>query len=212
MAKLTPEQLAIDRELKRINAQIKAAYTKLGAESRLARQYESIMMPGTKQRDRLVDKQVNIRGVQQPLIQYKNGIPQISRSKAAINAIQTTPLANDIMQLGRMQTVQAAQKAMIRAYEKRTGQEVKTKAEKAAAIAAEMSEYKTAEKTFAETMQKIYAIEERRGIRFKSHDQIKAMSKGYWTSKETLSEMQQLADKILADEKAAVVGDLLEGF
>lgn len=208
---LTPEQQAIDREIKRINAQIKAAYTRLGPGSRLAKQYETILMPGTG-KDRLVDRQVYSNGKQQPMVRWKNGIPQISRSKAAIMTIQKTPVANDVIQLGRMQTVQSAQKAMIKAYEKRSGQKVKTAKDKKAAIESEVSRYINLEGSLATALGKMYAIERKRGIRLKAHDDIKKLSKGYWTSDDNMQDMLRIANEAITNDKAASVGDLLEGF
>ena len=48
--KYTGKELEVKREIDRINRQIRQAFTKLGADSRLAQQYETLLYGGEKKR------------------------------------------------------------------------------------------------------------------------------------------------------------------
>lgn len=212
MAKLTKEQQAIDRELSRINRQIKQAYKTFGKESRLYQQYETLLYTGGKGKG---GKDKTAPAGYQTLVRYnKDGVPQLARSKAAINLVQHGGAANAIMQLGRMQTVQAAKNAMVSAYEKRTGQKVRGAAAKAAAVQSEVSLYNETQGKLSAALAEMYKIERERGVRLKAHEDIKAMSKGRWTSQETLNDMIAAAEQAAAQEDAAIVTqfDALAGY
>lgn len=213
--KLTPEQKAIDRELNRINSQIRQAYKQLGAESRLAKQYE-ILLTGYSETGRNVNKNAPMQqGGEKSMLRYnKAGIPQLSRTAAHIRAIQAGALANSIMQLGRMQTVSQAKKATIAAYEKRTGQKAKTAKEKQAAFEAEKKRYTEMQGALGKALTEMYKIERERGVKFKNHDEIKSLSKGRWTSDKDLEKMIELAQDTVSNEAAAVVSefDVLQGY
>lgn len=210
--KLTKEQQNIDREINRINRQIRQAFTILGKESRLAKQYETILSGYTesgKQTNR--DAPMQHAGM---LRQTKTGIPQLSRSKKTIEMIRTGSIGNTLMQLGRQQTVQEAQKAMVKAYEKRYGQKVKGKAATKAAIQSEVNLYNKTQSRMSSALKEMYRIERERGIKFKNHDDIKKLSKGRWTSQEDLEKMIDLAEKVVQDENAAIIAqhDILAGY
>ncbi len=209
--KLTAEQKAIDRELNRINRQIRQAYKIFGRESRLAQQYETLLYTGGKSRktDSTAPAQYT------DMVRYtKEGVPQLARSAKAIRMIQTGSAANAVMQLGRMQTVQSAQKAMAAAYERRTGQKVKSRADMAAAVQAELNVYQTTQGALGRALTEMYRIERERGIKFKGHEKIAQMSKGRWTSQETLQEMAQIAQETIQNENAEIISqqDRLAGY
>lgn len=210
--KLTKEQQNIDREINRINRQIRQAFTLLGKESRLAKQYETILSgysEGGKQTNR--DAPMQHAGM---LRQTKTGIPQLSRSKKTIEMIRTGSIGNTLIQLGRQQTVHEAQKAMVKAYEKRTGQKVKGKAAAKSAVESEVNLYKKTQSKMSSALMEMYRIEKERGVKFKNHDEIKKLSKGRWTSQEDLDKMISLAEETVQNENAAVIEqhDALAGY
>lgn len=210
--KLTKEQQNIDREINRINRQIRQAFTILGKESRLAKQYETILSgysESGKQTNR--DAPMQYAGM---LRKTKAGIPQLSRSKKTIEMIRTGSIGNTLMQLGRQQTVQEAQKAMVKAYEKRTGQKVKGRAATTAAVESEVNLYNKTQNRMSSALMEMYRIERERGVKFKNHDEIKKLSKGRWTSQEDLEKMIDLAEKAVQDENAAIIEqhDILAGY
>lgn len=203
-SKLTPEQQAIDRELNRINRQIRQAFKKLGRESRLAQQYETILYTKGKggRKDTTAPAQY------QDLVRYdKNGVPQLARSKKAIGLVQHGGAANAIMQLGRMQTVKEAEAAMIKAYEKRTGQTVKGAASKRAAVQEEAQHYQKIGSRLEGALHELYRIEEERGVKFRNHDEIKKLSKGRWTSEEDLQKMVEMAEQTVQAAEGAIESD-----
>ncbi len=208
--KLSPEMAAIDREISRINRQIRQAYKTFGSEGRLAEQYATLL--GTRARGSLRSVAAENTGI---IREGKDGIPQISRSKQALNIYQASkPAQRAIKQLSRMQTVQSAKAAMVKAYEKRTGETVgKSRSAKKAAFEAELEDYKQKQINFNNARLQMYALEKKKGgIRFKAHDEIKMMSKGRWTSAETFKAMQEKIDAVLRGEDERIQTNLLQGY
>lgn len=209
-SKMSPEMAAIDREISRINRQIRQAYKTFGSDGRLSEQYATLL--GTRARGSLRSVAAETAGI---IREGKDGIPQISRSKKALNIYQASkPAQRAIKQLSRMQTVQAAKAAMVKAYEKRTGETVgKSRAANKAAFEAELKDYQQKQVNFNNTRLQMYALEKKKGgIRFKAHDEIKMMSKGRWTSAETLKEMQEKVDAVLRGEDQRIQTNLLAGY
>ena len=198
--KYTGADLETKREIDRINRQIRQAFQKLGKESRLAGQYETILYGGTKKKsETIADVRIYVKGKSESAVRYtKEGIPQIRVTQGTIYDFQNVkPLQRQLKQLGQQQTVASAQKAMIKAYEKRTGQKIKGRSATAAAISEEVERYQTSEAAFRGTLQKLYAIEKERGVRLKAIDDIKAISKGHWTSDKEFESMVRIADEAL---------------
>lgn len=209
------QDMIIKREIDRVNRQIKQAFTKLGSESRLAKQYGTLIMGSEKgvAEDSLLNRYTLDRrtGQQKPLIRLdKNGIPQISTGKSAIAEFRDiTEMQKKLRLLGRQQTVQAAQKAMIKAYEKQSGMTVKTRAEQRAAIASEVERYQTSQTIFNGQLMELYKIRERRGIELKAIQDIQKISKGRWTSDAELKAMEEIAKKAIEEDGgAAADGDV----
>ena len=72
--KLTGKELEIKREIDRINRQIRQAYTKLGKESRLALQYETLLYGGVKKKKETIS---DMRGKGFEGVRYtKEGSPK----------------------------------------------------------------------------------------------------------------------------------------
>lgn len=211
-SKLTKEQQNIDREINRINRQIRQAFTILGKESRLAKQYETILS-GYSEGGKQINKDAPMQ--YDKMLRYTNaGIPQLSRSKKTIEMIRTGSIGNTLIQLGRQQTVQKAQKAMVKAYEKRTGKKVKGKAAAKVAVESEVNLYNKTQNRMSSALMEMYRIERERGVKFKNHDEIKKLSKGRWTSQEDLDKMISLAEEAVQNENAAVIEqhDALAGY
>ena len=183
----------IDNEIKRINRQIAQAAKLFGKESRLYQQYETILSGGLAQA--------------QLTRENKSGVIQLKRTKAALYEFENiTSYQKGIKNLSRMQTVKESQQAMIAAFEQRTGQTVKTKEERKAAISEELSLYNNiTEKLFDKLGQIYQKQDDMGGIKYKGMRDIEKLSKGTWTSTEDLQEMIKIADKILNDENAEIL-------
>lgn len=203
--KYTGKELAVKREIDRINRQIRQAYTKFGAESRLAQQYETLLYGGQRGGETIA----HMRGKGFEGVRYtKEGIPQISASKAAIwEFANISAYEKQLKILGKQQTVQTTQKAMIKSYEKRTGQSVKGRTAMQAALTEEKQRYQESEKAFSGQLAKLYEIEKKRGVRLKAHEDIKALSKGRWTSESDMQKMREILDKAIEDENAEIIRD-----
>ncbi len=201
------QDMIIKREIDRVNRQIKQAFTKLGAESRLAQQYATLLQGSVNKvdPDSLLNRMTLDRrtGETKPLIRLdKNGIPQISTGKSAISEFRdVTEMQKKLKLLGKQQTVQAAQKAMIESYKKRTGQEVKTRAEQRAAVASEVNRYLTTQQIFNNQLLELYKIREKRGgVELKAIEDVRKLSKGRWTSDTELRAMQALVEKAIRED------------
>lgn len=208
------EQWETKREIDRINRQIKQAYTKFGADSRLAKQYQTILQGSEKRilRDSLANQQsLNMRsGLTEPIIRHtKEGIPQISTGKATLNEFtKISSMKSQLKNLGRMQTVQTAQRQMIQAYEQRTGQKVSGRAGKEIAIREELKQYQTDEKVLRDYLAQLYEYERKNGVKLKAVREIKDMSKGRWTSRGELAAMITTAQNAVRTEKKEIVEDV----
>ena len=203
MPKYTGKELQIKREIDRINRQIRQAYKKFGKNSRLYQQYETLLYIGKTPVSSMRGK--NFVGVRYT----KEGIAQISLSKSAIWEFSNlTYYEKQLKMLGRMQTVESAQKAMLRAYETREGVQLKTAKDRKAALEYETARYQLAEKSFQAGIDKLYEIEKKRGVRLKAHEDIKRLSKGRWTSEEDFQKMFEILQKALEDENAEIVKDV----
>lgn len=208
------EQWQTKREIDRINRQIKQAFTKFGADSRLAKQYitilqgsENRMLEGSISKTRAL----NLRtGQSEPIMRYtKDGIPQISTGKATLREFTViSQMQGMLKNLGRMQTVQTAQRQMIQAYEQRTGQKVKGRAGKEIAIRDELKQYQTDEKVLRDYLSQLYEYEKKNGVKLKAVQEIKDMSKGRWTSRGELAAMITTAQNAVRTEKKEIVEDV----
>lgn len=208
------EQWETKREIDRINRQIKQAFTKFGADSRLAKQYQTILQGSESRilRDSLSNQQaLNMRtGQTVPIVRFtKDGIPQISTGKATLNEFtKISSMQVQLKNLGRMQTVQTAQRQMIQAYEQRTGQKVKGRAGKEIAIREELKQYQTDETILRDYLAQLYEYERKNGVKLQAVQEIKDMSKGRWTSQGELSAMIATARNAIRAENKQIVDDV----
>ena len=204
--KYTGKELEVKREIDRINRQIRKAFTTFGADSRLAKQYETLLYGGEKKKNETIS---DIRGKGFTGVRItKEGIPQISASAGAIwDFANITKFEKQLKILGSQQTVQSAQKAMIKAYEMRTGKTVKGRQATQAALQEEKERYETLENTFSGQMAKVYEIQRKRGVRLKAVEDIKALSKGRWTSEKDLQKMVDIAQRVIEEENAEIISD-----
>lgn len=208
------EQWETKREIDRINRQIKQAFTKFGADSRLAKQYQTILQGSESRilRDSLSNQRaLNMRtGQTEPIVRFtKDGIPQISTGKATLNEFtKISSMQAQLKNLGRMQTVQTAQRQMIQAYEQRTGQKVKGRAGKEIAIREELKQYQTDETILRDYLAQLYEYERKNGVKLQAVQEIKDMSKGRWTSQGKLSAMIATARNAIRTEKKQIVEDV----
>ncbi len=207
------EQWNTKREIDRINRQIKQAFMKFGADSRLAKQYSVILNGSDKRitRDSLANQQaLNMRtGQTEPIIRYtKDGIPQISTGKATLSEFsRISSMQAQLKNLGRMQTVQSAQRQMIRAYEERTGTELKTREQKKQAIATELTRYQTSSELLDTYLSQLYEYERKHGVKLQAVKEISDLSRGRWSSQGELAAMIATARNAIRTENKEIIED-----
>lgn len=208
------EQWQTKREIDRINRQIKQAFSKFGADSRLAKQYitilqgsENRMLEGSISKTRALNQRT---GQSEPIMRYTaDGIPQISTGKATLREFSTiSQMQGMLKNLGRMQTVQTAQRQMVAAYEERTGKKVKGRAGKEFAISEELKQYRTDETVLRDYLSQLYEYERKNGVKLKAVQEIKDMSNGRWTSRGELAAMITTAQNAVRAEKKQIVEDV----
>lgn len=209
MAKLTAQQRAIDNMIKRINNKIRS-YASIGTDSRHYQLIESIFDIGGESKDASGRSWSTLSG--EMTLQDKNGTLQLSRSKAALNMYQISDYKRVLQQLDRMESAAKARRTALKAFKARTGQTPKTAKERDEAIRSEVDHYNKIQKRLEKSLGELYKIEKERGIEFKAHEDIKAKSKGRWTISQTLEEMLDLADKVIAGEDQQIVKNVLEGY
>lgn len=208
------EQWNTKREIDRINRQIKQAFTKFGADSRLAKQYETIlqgsedrMLEGSISKARALNQRT---GLSEPIMRYtKDGIPQISTGKATLREFtMISAMKSQLENLGRMQTVQTVERHMIEAYKARHGlDELKGREQKKHAIAEELKRYNTLENDLSKWKNQLYDYQDKFGVSLQAVQELKRLSKGRWTSEETLREMIEIAKHEALAEKKQIVED-----
>lgn len=203
MAKLNETQRLIDAQIRRINRKI-ASIAELGLESRQYQQIQTILENKGQTSWGTLSGEMTLRN--------KEGILQLSRTKAALNMFQIQEYQRVLRQLDRLQSAAKAKKFMIKAFESRTGQKVKTKAEKAAAVSEEVSHYNDIQKRLEKAAGEMYRIEKERGIRFQAHSEMQKKSKGRWTSNKTLEEMLDSVEAVIRGEDQRIVKNALEGW
>lgn len=209
MAKLTKQQTEIDNMIKRINNKIRQ-YATIGTDSRHYQLIESIFDLGGKNKEAQSRSWATLSG--EMTLQSKDGVIQLSRSKAALSMYQISDYKRVLQQLDRMEGAAKARRTALKAFKARTGKTPKTKKERDEAIREEVDHYNSIQKRLEKSLGELYKIEKERGIEFKAHEDIKAKSKGRWTSSQTLEEMLDLADKVIAGEDSQIVKNVLEGY
>ncbi len=209
MTKLTAQQKAIDNMIKRINRKIRS-YASIGTDSRHYQLIESIFDLGGKSKDAQSRSWATMSG--EMTLQTKDGTIQLSRSKSALNMYQISDYQRVLQQLDRMESAAKARRTALKAYKARTGQTPTNAAERDAAIREEVDHYNKIQKRLEKSLGELYKIEKNRGIEFKAHEDIKAKSKGRWTTSQTLEEMLDMADKVISGEDQQIVRNVLEGY
>lgn len=209
MAKLTAQQREIDNMIKRINNKIRS-YATIGTDSRHYQLIESIFDIGGRSKDASGRSWSTLSG--EMTLQTKDGTLQLSRSKAALNMYQISDYKRVLQQLDRMESAAKARRTALKAFKARMGQTPKTAKERDEAIRSEVDHYNKIQKRLEKSLGELYRIEKERGIEFKAHEDIKSKSKGRWTSSQTLEEMLDLADKVIAGEDSQIVKNVLEGY
>ena len=184
---ITAPELIMLRQIERINYQLRQAVKEFGTDSRIYNQYENMLTSTRK--NTLADAGL--------IRETSTGILQLRADKRAIREYMNyTAYEKSVDRLLKMQTVGQVKQAMIDAYSARTKMSVKTRAERKAAFE---SEKRLDNHLFAELDRILYLYyklenEIGNGRELASHDQLRAISTGFWSSHEDLQEMLRIAN------------------
>lgn len=199
---MTAEELLIKREIDRINRQIREAVKAFGEDSRLYKQYLNVIAPK------------GLIGFGMDMVrETKAGVIQLSVSKKAIKEMKDyTAYQKRLQQLGRLQTVQQAKQQYLKSAELRKGRAARSRAEKKEWLEAAIHRTNVLFGKVSELWFQYYELERKAGEKFKSHEEIKALSKGYWTSEEDLEKMIEKLESEIQNERHEAVHNVLEGY
>ena len=214
---LTPEQQAMDKLVQAANRKIMGIAKKLGTESRAYKQMEEILWG------------INARGKQrnpanlgsQGFVRDKNGIVQISRGRRALTYMD---LKQNMAQLRRVMQLPSAteiQKSIVQSwidahtYTNEKGEKVIPKVsakQKKEIVAQALQDDREIAQRLESALNELYAIRDNLGVELKAISEISQKSRGRFTSRETLLEMLDLAEKERAREDHEVQEDEFAGW
>lgn len=199
---MTADELLVKREIDRVNRQIREAVKAFGEESRLYHQYLNTIAPKG-----LIGFGVDM------VRETKEGVIQLSVSKKSIREmLNYSQYQKRLQQLGRLQTVQQAKQQYLRSAEIRKGRKAKSRAEKKEFLESAIQRTNVMFGKVSDLWQQYYELEKKTGEKFKSHEEIKALSKGYWTSEEDLEKMADMLQQEIQQERHEAVKNVLEGY
>ena len=199
---MTADELLVKREIDRVNRQIREAVKAFGQDSRLYHQYVNTIAPRG-----LIGFGVDM------VRETKEGVIQLSVSKKSIREMMNySQYQKRLQQLGRLQTVQQAKQQYLKSAELRKGRKAKTRAEKKEFLESAIKRTNVLFGKVSDLWFQYYELERKAGEKFKSHDEIKALSKGYWTTEEDLEKMIQKLETEINAERHEAVKNVLEGY
>ena len=206
-AKLTPEMQEIDNMIRSINRQLVTAAETFGKNHHLYQRYEAIIS-GYAHENAVKKSHTSLAEGQ--LTRFnKAGVLQLSRSKADLSQYDITAYKRVLKQLSRQQKTRTVKKHILQAFTEQTGKTPRTAAEKRAAIAEQLEAERIAGSQFAKVRDRVYEIMEQRGIRFQAVEDVKAISKGSFTSNKELREMTEIYQRVLDDEDQRIIMNAL---
>lgn len=191
---ITANELIMLRQIERINFQLRQAVKEFGKDSRLYGQYENLLTSTRK--NTLADGGL--------IRETSTGILQLKVGKRSIREYMNyTSYEKSVNRLLKMQTVGQVKESMIKAFHARTKINVKTRAERKAAFE---SEKKLDAHLFHELdriLYQYYKLEDElgNGREFVSHDELRSISSGFWSSTDDLQRMLKIANDELNRNK-----------
>lgn len=184
---ISAEELVMLRKIERINYQIRSAVKELGTNSRLYGQYENMLTSTRK----------NTLGEGGFLRESSSGILQLRADRKSIREYLTyTAYEKAVDRLNKMQTVGQVKENMIKAYQARTRITATTRAERKAAFESEKALDNQLFSELDRILYQYYKLEDElgNGREFVSHDQLRALSEGFWTSQDDMQRMLKIAN------------------
>lgn len=203
---MTTEELQVLREIERINFQIRSAAKEFGMNSRLYHQYENMLFPrsglglGSGRMHRHME----------------SGVVQLRTDKGAIRQYVLGSYRKDLKQLGRMETVGEVKKHMVSAYaqRKRIDESTMKRADRKEALEAEKKYDQGLFDKVSQFLDIYYKLENEvlpMGGEFASHEQLRQISKGHWSSYDELNQMLTTITTELEAEHHIAVKNFIEG-
>lgn len=193
---ITADELIVLRKIERVNYQIRQIAEEFGTSSLLYQHYENFLTSTRK--NTLADGGL--------IRETKSGVLQISVSKQAVREIGAfTAYEKALNRIGSFKTVGQQKQHMLQAYQKRTGQELETAADKRSAYKKQKA-YEKEYETINDVLHEYYKLEKQvgKGKEFVSHDKLRALSEGSGTDPENLKKMVKIAQKELKQKRHSI--------
>lgn len=171
------------KEITRMNARINEIYKQFGKDSRQA-QHVDFILNGTGS---------HVFG--QDVRTSKNGVPQFSKSKKAIERFKTSAEHDRILRrIDKVNTAGQQKQKILEAYKKRTGVTDVPKRAAKQAIEEEVNFMDSLENRLNQALQKMYELQRKLGAKFKEYDDIQGISRGAYTSQKDIEKMIEIAE------------------
>ena len=207
--KLTPAQREMDNFVKRLNSKITKIAKEFGTDSRAYQQIYEILSGMNAAGKRTNRFSILSGGYTRETDQ---GIIQVSRSVKSLANMEIKQYLRALNRVAKLPTASEIKKNIVASYEKANNTKVKGKEAKAAVVQEAMAADKTIAKRLENALQAVYKLQQKYGYEFKSMQDIKAMSRGRYTSTEDLEKMIAAAEEIQRNEAAQVQADLFAGY
>jgi len=190
---ITADELLMLRQIERINYQLRAVAKEFGENSRLYKHYENFLTSTRK----------NTLGDAGLIRETSGGVLQLRADRRAIQEFRfTTAYQKSVKRLLNFPTVGQRKQQMIEAYQKRTGVDLTNarRNEIKSAYYEEKEFERTVYEQIGDVLYKYYELEKEvgNGLEFRSHDELRRLSKGSHTSPEDLKRMLEKANEELA--------------
>ena len=215
---LTPEQKAMDKLVKALNTKIMKIAKELGTDSRSYQQINEILSGYNAAGHRTNRFSILSGG----FTREKDGVIQISRSVKSLANLEIKQYMRALKRVAQLPSFATIKKNIVNAWiaehtttDPKTGKQKKpklTKADKAQIVKEAFERDKTIAKRLEKTLEQFYALQQKYGYEFKSLQEIKALSRGRFTSEENLLKMIEIAENTIRNEDQQIQADLFAGY
>lgn len=216
---LTPEQKEMDKLVKALNTKIKKIHEAFGTDSRSYQQIYEILSGFNAAGKRTNRFSVLSAGFTR---EDESGLIQISRSSKALANLEIKQYLKALKRVAQLPSAATIKKNIVNAYieehtttDPKTGKKKKPKlkkADKAQIVKEAMEKDRSMAKRLEKTLETFYALQRKYGYEFRALQDIKALSRGRFTSAEDLEKMIQIAEDTIRNEDKQIQADLFAGY
>lgn len=215
---LTPEQKAMDKLVKALNTKIMKIAKEFGTESRSYQQINEILSGYNAAGHRTNRFSILSGG----FTREKDGVIQISRSVKSLANLEIKQYMRALKRVAQLPSAATIKKNIVNARiaahtttDPKTGKKKKpklTKADKAQIVQEAMQRDRNLAQRLEKALGEMYQLQQKYGYEFKNLQDIKALSRGRFTSEEDLLKMIEIAEQTVKNEDQQIQADLFAGY